>query len=548
MKCKVLSLIFLTHFFLVCVSAQLINNGATITVQNGAYIMSTGDVRNSGTIINNGKIETQGNFINSGTYNSTGNEDSLILTGSGPDTLTGGSSVINYLTINKTSNTDIVRLGGTTTVNTKLDYLSGAFTTDPVLNSLFTLTSSAGATYNFTAGREIVGSVKRTGWSNGTMQVFNQANMQVTTNAGTSPTDFTVTMIPQSGGGDPTQSEREVKRYFLFDNTNGSGFTADIRYPYLATELNTNIEANLVPWLLQTDWNARLAATRDIANDYVQLTGITPTELDAEWKLADPKYTFNVTAYIKGDWNNPSGTMRTTLNFGGLLPLSQPYSAPPFNYAGSEFVGSIPNANIVDWVLVDFRKPTSGLPADAVAGTFIGRKAAFLLSNGMLVDTDGFTPLSFNITKQGSGYLVVRHRNHLAVMSNSLPSNASGSYTNNFSIFSNSYKKPTASSDPTVLLATSGAGSTLYGMWPGDVNVSGSITTADVTPINIAIAGPASGNANVYNPRDINLDKNVTTADVSITNTSVAAFASSSSAKPQGTENVLTSHVPAGGN
>ena len=132
-----------TLFFLsVVAKAQLYNDGATIDVQNGAYVMVMGDLKNiSGTLTNDGKIEVQGNFINSGTYTSTANEDSLLMSGSGIDTLTPGSSVINYLTINKTTSSDIIRLGGTTTVNTKLDYLSGTFTTDPILNPSFMLTS-----------------------------------------------------------------------------------------------------------------------------------------------------------------------------------------------------------------------------------------------------------------------------------------------------------------------------------------------------------------------------------------------------------------------
>ena len=205
-----------------CSSAksQLYNNGATLTIQLDAYVMVTGDLKNiSGTLTNDGKIEVLGNFINSGTYTSTASEDSLIMSGSGIDTLIPGSSVINYLTINKTTSSDIIRLGGTTTVNTKLDYLSGTFTTDPILNPSFTLTSPVSAVYNFAAGEEIIGSVKRTGWANGTARIFNQANMQVTTNGGTAPTSFTVTMLPQSGGGDPTQNEREVKRKFLFTPT-----------------------------------------------------------------------------------------------------------------------------------------------------------------------------------------------------------------------------------------------------------------------------------------------------------------------------------------
>ena len=111
----------------------------------------------------------------------------------------------------------------TATVNTKLDYLSGVFTTDPILNPSFSVTSPVSAVYNFAAGKEIIGTVKRTGWTNGTARVFNQPNMQVTTNSGTAPTSFTVTMIPQSGGGDPTQNEREVKRKFLFTQTGRLG-------------------------------------------------------------------------------------------------------------------------------------------------------------------------------------------------------------------------------------------------------------------------------------------------------------------------------------
>src|ERR1041385_8334133 len=85
-------------FFSASANCQLINNGATFTIQDGAYVMVTGDVNNiGGTIINDGKIEVQGNFINSGTYTSTANGDSLIMSGTGNDTLTGGGSVINYL-------------------------------------------------------------------------------------------------------------------------------------------------------------------------------------------------------------------------------------------------------------------------------------------------------------------------------------------------------------------------------------------------------------------------------------------------------------------
>ena len=498
------------------VYCQLYNNGATITVQNGGYLMIAGNLQNaSGTITNDGKLEVQGNFINAATYNSTGNEDSLIMTGTGIDTLTMGSSVINNLTINKTTGTDIIRLGSSATVNTKLDYLSGVFTTDPILHSSFVLTSPVSAVYNFAAGKEIIGSVKRTGWTNGAARVFNQANMQVTTNGGTTPTSFTVTMITQSGGGDPTQTEREVKRKFLFSQTGGSGFTADIRYPYITGELNTNVEANVVPWeLISAEWNARLTpVTRDVINHYVATTGIAASDLAMEWKLADPVYTFNVTAYLRGAWNGTA--MNTNLNSGGIIPLSQPYNTTPFNYTGTESVASIPNSNIVDWVLVEHRKPASGLASDATSATITGRQAGFLLNNGTVVKLDGSTPLSFTISKQGSAFIVVRHRNHLGVMSNAVPSNSSGTFTNDYSLLANSYKSGSASSDPVVLLS----GGVKYGLWSGDANKNGVVNVTDINATKVAIAGSLSG----YLFTDTNLSNSINVTDVNLTKVTISS-------------------------
>ncbi len=511
------SLLFIILFFYSSiVYCQLINNGAAITIQNGGYMMIAGNLQNtSGSITNDGKIEVRGNFINNATYTSTGNEDSLIISGTGIDTLTMGSSVVNNLTINKTTGSDTLRLGSSLTVNTKLDYLSGGLSTDPILNPSFLLISPTSAVYNFASGEEITGSVKRTGWANGTAVVFNQPDMQVTTNGGTNPTDFTVTMIPQSAGGDPTQNEREVKRKFLFNQTGGSGFTADIKFPYTTSELNTNVENNLVPWeLISSEWNARLTpVTNDVANHFVSTTGIAASDLSLEWKLADPKYTFNVTAFLRGAWNGTN--MNTSLNAAGILPLSQPYNTTPFNYAGTESVASIPNSNIVDWVLVELRKPASGLPQDATSATIIGRKAGFLLNDGTVVDLDGTTPLSFDISKQGASFITIRHRNHLGVLSNSIPSNSAGTFANDYSLLANSYKPAGAPSDPVELLS----GGSKYGLWGGDANKNGVVNVTDVNTIKIAISGSSSG----YLFTDINLSNSINVTDVNLTKVTISA-------------------------
>ncbi|MFN9711254.1 MAG: hypothetical protein ACK55K_07600, partial [Bacteroidota bacterium] len=390
--------------FALPVRAQIYNDGATITVTTGGLLFSQGDVQNvnGGTITNNGRIEVQANFTNSATYNTTTSDDSLIFTGGAASLLNPGTASITNLTINKAAGIKVT-LGSNTTVTNRLDYTQGIFTTNPSA-TVFVLSSPVAAVYNITAGREIIGRVRRTGWANGSSVIFNQSNMTLATSGGTAPTDITINMIPNSEGGDPSQTERELKRSFQFAYTGGTGFTADVKFPYTAGDLNTNVEANLIPWKLNgTEWTGRANnITRDAANDFVLSSGIPADTLLQEWKLADPFYSVTTKAFLRGAWNSSTGLMNTTLNTAGIIPLNQPFNTAPFNYAGTESVGSIP-ANVVDWVLVEVRKPATGLAPDAGSSTITGRKALFLLNNGNIVDLDGVSSPNLPIYKQGSG-------------------------------------------------------------------------------------------------------------------------------------------------
>jgi hypothetical protein len=294
--------------------------------------------------------------------------------------------------------------------------------------------------------------------------------------------------------------------------------------------LNTNVEGNLVPWnLIAAEWNARLTpVTRDGGNDWVSTTGIDAASLAQEWKLADPKYTFNVTANLRGSWNGVD--MSPSIN--SILPTAQPYNTTPFNYTGTETVGAIPNGNVVDWVLIELRKPNSGLPADATSSTIIGRKSGFLLRSGAVVDLDGATPIAFDINKQGAAFAVVRHRNHLGVMSNSIPSNAAGTFANNFSLLANCYKNPISSSDPVTPLPSSAS----YGLWTGDANRTGTINGTDVTLIKSDIALGNSG----YRYTDVNLSNSINGTDVTLTKATIAVGGGGSAPGRVGSKSIRT--------
>ncbi|MFN9113610.1 MAG: hypothetical protein ACK5XN_26365, partial [Bacteroidota bacterium] len=327
-----------------------------------------------------------------------------------------------------------------------------------------------------------------------------------------------------SEGGDPSQTERELKRSFQFAYTGGTGFTADVKFPYTAGDLNTNVEANLIPWKLNgTEWAGRANNfTRDAANDFVLSSGIPADTLLQEWKLADPFYSLTTKAFLRGAWNSGTGLMNTTLNTAGIIPLSQPFNTAPFNYAGTESVGSIP-ANVVDWVLLEVRKPATGLAPDAGSSTITGRKALFLLNNGNIVDLDGVSSPNLPIYKQGNGnYIAVRHRNHLGMLSNTADATSTG-IANDFSLLSNVYKSSSASSDPVVALTSS----TNFGMWTGDVIGStgaGSVNSSDLNSLKSAISNLLTG----YLRADVNLSNSINSADLNLVKSTIASLGSTS--------------------
>ena len=124
-------------------------------------------------------------------------------------------------------------------------------------------------------------------------------------------------------------------------------------------------------------------------------------------------------------------TMNTSLNTAGYLPLSQPYNNSPWNYPGTESVSSIPNSDVVDWVLVELRE-TAGGASTATPSTMIDRQAGFILNNGTIVNIDGASPLRFTVEITENLFVVVYHRNHLGIMTANAVTLSGGEYTYDF--------------------------------------------------------------------------------------------------------------------
>lgn len=194
-------------------------------------------------------------------------------------------------------------------------------------------------------------------------------------------------------------------------------------------------------------------------------------------------------SFLQGPFDVDS--MSTSLNSSGYLPLSQPFSGSPWNYNGGESVQSIPEG-VVDWVLVELR-------TGAEASTKVASRAAFIESDGMIVDTLGINPVSFPGIDEGNYYIVIQHRNHLAIMSDE---------THALSKFSNLYDFSTGLDKTYGTNAMVELSSGIYGMYTGDANANGQVQNDDKNDFWEVQTG-ASG----YKEADFNLNGQVQNDD-----------------------------------
>lgn len=201
--------------------------------------------------------------------------------------------------------------------------------------------------------------------------------------------------------------------------------------------------------------------------------------------------TVNAKAILEGGYSVLGDTMRT--NIRAVMPLTQPYNVAPWSYPGTESVASIPEG-VVDWILVEIRTSTS-------PGSRVAYKAGFIKSDGSIVNTTGTGGVTFVNVAAGNYYLVLNHRNHLAVMSGNTIALSASSPLYDFS---------TASSQA---FGTNPMNEVSTGRWAlvsGDANKSGIVTASDANDVFAAL------NVAGYNISDINLSGIVTAADANI--------------------------------
>lgn len=215
-----------------------------------------------------------------------------------------------------------------------------------------------------------------------------------------------------------------------------------------------------------------------------------------EFQVQSANLNLDLTVFLEGPFNGTE--MNTILNSGGHVPLSQPYNSAPWNYPGTESVVSIPNTDIVDWILVELRDTTQA--SMATSQTIVARQACFLLKDGSIVSTDGSSFPLFTYSPVNSLFAVIWHRNSIGIMSANPLYETRGIYSYDF---------------------TSGAGQVyggiqahkeiapgIWGMIGADGNADGQINNGDKNDVWSPQAGTGG-----YKAGDFNLDSQVNNGD-----------------------------------
>jgi hypothetical protein len=193
-----------------------------------------------------------------------------------------------------------------------------------------------------------------------------------------------------------------------------------------------------------------------------------------------------------------STEMQTTLNDNDLLPLNQPFNGSPWFYAGSESVANFP-ATVVDWVLVELRDADAPQNADETTTLPGWPKALLLDEEGNILDMDG-NPEQFANTAQNNLYIVVRHRNHLDVMSSEPLVLSGNTYIYDFT---DAITKAYGSAMGYKQIASG-----VFGMVAGDSDADGAIFTSDYNRWAALF-----GNTLIYLAADLDMDGQVFASD-----------------------------------
>lgn len=510
MKKRIFSLLTMIVVLLGFTQAQhLVNQGAAIRVSSGTYLHINGNFRNqnAGSLNNAGNVVVKGNWENNATSGNLlqGSTGTVFFSGVSPQTI-GGTAKTWFSNLTLNNNVSLVgseiSVSGAFAMNSNFMTLN-AYNLMMETGSTLTGASSTGYIVASAAGklfRRVTGS--SVSFPVGTASAYVPVNL---VNTGTGD-HYGVSVFPDvrtnglTGGTIPQINDCVNMTWNISEQVaGGSNLTITAFWPGAIEGASFDRTKAGMGHYTGGAWDPQDETPASGANPYsIARAGITTLSAFAVGDLESPMaipvdIRLDVFAMLEGPFVGPN--MAITLKSLNLIPLNQPYNTAPWNYAGSESVASIP-ANVVDWVLLEIRDAATA--AGATPGTMLGRKAAFILNTGKIVDLDGSSIPTFSGTVTNNLYVVVWHRNHINMMSATALVKSGGIYPYDF----------TNAQNKAYLNGQKNIGGAKFGMYAGNGDANTTVNNLDKTNV-WAIQAGTSG----YKQGDFNMNGTVSNPD-----------------------------------
>jgi hypothetical protein len=331
----------------------------------------------------------------------TGNQDATI-EGS-------GTTQLNHLVIDK-STSKKVTLAKNIQVNSNLQMDNGIL---DLASYTLTLGTTNGTIVGEDANNYITanstGIIQKTA-TLGIPNFDNPGNLGIAIKADNAPG---ITTIKRGHTANAIGNNYSIKRYYIVEPANQNLGDVQIKFNYLDSEANGLTESDFEVYQGEnTKWIHLGTATNDMTQNY-----ITTTTLDSLTKFTIAKGLLKVRAKVllSGAYNT-GGLMKDDLRANSLLPTTEPYTGLGYTHTNGggeavfqEVLNQTGNDAIVDWVFLELRDA-------ATPATVVATRSALLQKDGDIVDIDGKASVSFDATA-GKYHLVIKHRNHIGVMS-----------------------------------------------------------------------------------------------------------------------------------
>lgn len=204
----------------------------------------------------------------------------------------------------------------------------------------------------------------------------------------------------------------------------------------------------------------------------------------------------NPIVFLQGAGVSPNtgeeSLMRDDLRVAAIVPTTSPY-ADAATCNASVFTPTGVDA-IVDWVWVELR---DGLDNTTV----VSSQSALLQRDGDIVAKDGISPIDFSVA-DGDYYVVINHRNHLGVMTNSTVALSSVATSLDFTA-NTAYA---LGGNLAVMQLANGE----YAMYGGDYNGDKQVLNTDIQSV-VPLAGLPG-----YTPADSDMNGQILNTDIQL--------------------------------